>query len=93
MYRLNLMIHTHGMLLYLLIADCWTCGCVPVMGWYVISYRRVPLADSALWLCYSMVIGLIALVAAYLIWQCMFQPLWLDGLLLLDNSCSVSQYS
>ena len=76
------MIHTHGTLLYLMIADCWTCGCVPVMGWYVISYHRVPLADSALWLCYSMVIGLIALVAAYLIWQCMFQPLWFDGLLL-----------
>ena len=29
---------------------------------YVITYHRVPLADSASWLCYSMVIGLIALV-------------------------------
>ena len=61
------MIHTHGMLLYLMIADCSTCGCVPVMGQYVISYHRVPLADSASWLSYSMMIGLIALVAAYLI--------------------------
>ena len=49
-----------------MIADCWTCGCVPVMGRYVISYHRVPLADSALQLCYFMVIGLIALVAVYL---------------------------
>ena len=48
-------------------ADCWTCGCVSVMERYVISYCRVPLADSASWLCYSMVIGLIALVVAYLI--------------------------
>ena len=84
------MICMHDMLLYLMIADCWTCGCVPVMGHYVISYHRVPLADSASQLCYSMAIGLRALVAAYLIWQCMFQPLWLDGLLLLDDSCSVS---
>ena len=59
------------------------------MGCYVISYCRVPLADSALWLDYSVVIGLIAL-AVYLIWQCMFQPLWHDGLLSLDDSCSVS---
>ena len=61
------MIHTHGMLLYLMITDCWTCGCVPVMGQYVICYRKAPLADSASWLCYPMVIGLIALVAVYLI--------------------------
>ena len=65
--RLSLMICMHGMLLYLMIADCWTCGCVPIMGQYTISYRRMPLADSASWLCYSMVIGLIASVAAYLI--------------------------
>ena len=57
----------HDMLLYLMIADCWTCGCVPVMEQYVISYCRVPLADRALWLCYSMMIGLVALVAAHLI--------------------------
>ena len=37
------------------------------MECYVISYHRMPLADSALQLCYSMMIGLIALVAAYLI--------------------------
>ena len=49
-----------------MIADCWTCGCVPVMGWYVISYHRVPLADSASQLCYSIVIEWIALVAVYL---------------------------
>ena len=61
------MICMHGMLLYLMIADCWTCGCVPVMECYVISYHRVPLAAIASQLCYSMVIGLIALVAAYLI--------------------------
>ena len=67
MSRLDLMIHMHGTFLYLMIADCWTCGCAPVMGHYVIVYHRVPLADSASWLCYSMVIGLIALVAAYLI--------------------------
>ena len=70
-------------------ADCWTCECVPVMRRYDISYCRVPQADIASQLCYSMVIGLISLVAAYFIKWCMFQPLWLDGLLLLDNSCSV----
>ena len=37
------------------------------MGQYVICYRKAPLADSASWLCYPMVIGLIALVAVYLI--------------------------
>ena len=71
-------------------ADCQTCGCVLIIGCYVISYCRVPLADSALRLDYSMVIGLIALVAVYLIWQCMYQPLWHDGLLPLNDSCSVS---
>ena len=42
---------------------------------YDISYCRVPQADIALQLCYSMAIGLISLVAAYLIKWCMFQPL------------------
>ena len=32
------MIHTHGMFLYLMIADCWISGCVSVMEQYVISY-------------------------------------------------------
>ena len=87
---LDLMICMHGMLLYLMIADCWTCGCVPVMGQYVISYCRVSLADSASQLCYPMVIGLIALEAVLLILWLVFHPLWLDETFSLDNSCSAS---
>ena len=38
------------------------------MGRYVIPYHRMPLADSASLLCYSMVIGLIALVAVLVVY-------------------------
>ena len=38
------------------IADCWTCGLCPWHGTGLLSCDclslRVPLADSALWLCY-----------------------------------------
>ena len=43
------------------IADCWTCGLCPCHGTCLLSgyclSLRVPLADSALWLCYLRIIG------------------------------------
>ena len=44
-----------------MIADCWTCGlCLCHETYLLVCYclsLKVPLADSALWLCYLGVIG------------------------------------